>query len=156
MKELFGDEPYFRVMQLIDGIHHNSRKYAERYLKPLNMTYPQLGVLMVLHEEDGITQRELADLLETDTTTVTVLCDSLEKRGWLKRTSDATDRRVNRLVLTDNGRSIYEQALTLLHTGFEYMLANTPTDESKRAIPFLEELHRNIRALLEGGKGTTS
>ena len=43
MKALFEDDTYYRMMQLIDTIHIKSRKYAERQLRPLNMTYPQLA-----------------------------------------------------------------------------------------------------------------
>ena len=150
MKDLFENEPYYRMMQLIDNIHIKSRKYAERQLRPLNMTYPQLAALMVLHVEDGVRQRELADMLETDTTTVTVLCDSLQKRGWIKRIADSCDRRLKRIVLTDAGRDAYVEALKKLHSGLGYMNDKTPDEDSRRVMPFLEELHHNISSLLDG------
>jgi MarR family transcriptional regulator for hemolysin len=150
MNPLFEDAPYYRMMQLIDVIHIKSRKYAERQMKPLNMTYPQFAALMVLHIEDGIRQRRLAELLETDTTTVTVLCDSLEKRGWIKRNRDGADRRLKKITLTDKGRSVYLQAFENLRSGFSYMLDKTPVEEIRQFMPFLEELHGNIKALLEG------
>ena len=150
MKALFEDDPYYRMMQLIDAIHVKSRKYAERQLRPLNMTYPQLAALMVLNIEDGVRQRELADMLETDTTTVTVLCDSLQKRGWIKRVADSGDRRLKRIVLTEAGRRVYGEALEKLHSGLGYMHDKTPDEESKGVMPFLEELHGNISSLLDG------
>ncbi|MFC1920544.1 MarR family winged helix-turn-helix transcriptional regulator [Chloroflexota bacterium] len=150
MKALFEDDPYYRVMQLIDAIHIKSRKYAESQMRPLNMTYPQFAALMVLHIEDGVRQRRLAELLETDTTTVTVLCNSLEKRGWIKRINDESDRRLKRITLTDDGRRIYAEAFEKLHSGLSYMHDKTPVEEIREAMPFLEELHSNIKALLEG------
>jgi len=136
-------------MQLIDSIHIKNRQVAERALRPLDMTYPQLGTLMALHLGDGITQRELADALETDKTTVTVLCDSLEKKGWLKRTPDATDRRMKRIVLTESGRNAYSRALERLETEHEYMENRVSAAELERTIPFLEDLHRNVNGLLQ-------
>ena len=149
---LFENEPYFKLIQLVAGIHIKTRKFTERKLKQLNMTYPQLGALMALTRKDDITQRELAELLETDTTTAMVLCDSLEKRGWLMRTRDRNDRRVNRLIMTDNGRDVYAQAMNLIMTGYEYVFKRAPADELNKVLPFLERVYQHIKEVTEEGK----
>ena len=149
---LFDSEPYFKLIQLVAGIHIKTRKFTERQLKKLNMTYPQLGALMALLRKDDITQRELAELLETDTTTAMVLCDSLEKRGWLVRSRDKTDRRVNRLLLTDSGRDACAQALNTIQNGYEYVFTRTPPDELNRVIPFLEEVYQRIKEVYQQTK----
>jgi DNA-binding MarR family transcriptional regulator len=142
---LFENEPYFKLIQLVAGIHIRTRKFTERKIKKLNMTYPQLGALMALIRKDDITQSQLAELLETDNTTSMVLCDSLEKRGWLLRTRDKTDRRVNRLSLTDSGRDIYAQAMNLIHTGYEYVFNKTQPNEMNKLLPYLEQFYQRIK-----------
>ena len=142
---LFENEPHFRLIQLIAGIHIKTRQFTERRIKRLNMTYPQLGALMALVRKDDITQRELANLLESDTTTAMVLCDSLEKRGWLKRKRDKADRRVNRLVLTSAGRDAYGQAIALIQAGYEYVFSKTSPDELNQLLPLLDELYQHIK-----------
>jgi DNA-binding MarR family transcriptional regulator len=149
---LFENEPYFKLIQVVAGIHIKTRKFTERKLKQLNMTYPQLGALMALIRKDDITQRELAELLETDTTTAMVLCDSLEKRGWLIRKHDMNDRRVNRLILTDNGTDIYRQAMSLLMTGYEYVLKRAPSDELNKVLPILEKIYQHIKEVTQEDK----
>jgi MarR family transcriptional regulator for hemolysin len=148
---LFENEPFFYLIQLIAGIHIKTRKFTEQRIKKLNMTYPQLGALMALVRKDNITQRELAELLETDTTTTMVLCDSLEKKGWLKRKPDKTDRRANRLVLTDAGRNSCTQAIISIQTGYEYVMSKIPSDELNQVLPILEGLYQHIKEVsLEG------
>ena len=142
---LFKDEPYFKLIQLIAGIHIKTRQFTEKRIKSINMTYPQLGALMALVRKDDITQKELAHLLETDTTTAMVLCDSLEKKGWLKRKRDKKDRRINRLVLTDAGRNIYGQAMAMIKSGYQYILNRISTDELNMVLPFLENLYQNLK-----------
>ncbi|UCB44120.1 MAG: winged helix-turn-helix transcriptional regulator [Dehalococcoidales bacterium] len=146
---LFENEPYFKFIQLIAGIHIRTRKFTERRIKTLKMTYPQFGALMALVRKDNITQRELAELLETDATTAMVLCDSLEKKEWLIRKRDKTDRRVNRLILTNSGRNACAQAMDLIQTGYEYVLNKTPSDELNKVLPFLEEAYQNITKAFE-------
>ena len=149
---LFESEPYFKLIQVVAGIHIRTRRFTERKLKQLNMTYPQLGALIALVRKDDITQRELAELLETDTTTAMVLCDSLEKRGWLIRTPDGNDRRVNRLILTDNGKNIYTQAMKLIQTGYGYVFERTPSDELNKVLPFLGEIYQHIKEVTQEDK----
>lgn len=52
---------------------------------------------------------ELAALLGCDKTNVTGMVDRLEKRGLIVRETDARDRRVNRVVLTEEGWAMREK-----------------------------------------------
>lgn len=149
---LFEKEPYFKLIQLTAGIHIRTRRFTEQRIKPLNMTYPQLGALMALVRKDDITQRELAELLETDTTTAMVLCDSLQKKGWLERKRDKADRRVNRIVLTDAGRNIHSQAISLIQGGYEYVFSKSSPDKVNEVLPILEELYQHIKEVSSEGK----
>jgi DNA-binding MarR family transcriptional regulator len=112
------------------------------------MTAGQLGMLMRLSEEDDLPQVEFAERLEVDTTTIMVLCDSLEQRGWIQRVPDPRDRRVNRILLTDSGREAYRQALSLVQDGFDYMLKVTPVDEINRVSPFLKQLDYDLTSIV--------
>jgi DNA-binding MarR family transcriptional regulator len=151
---LFENESYFKLIQLVAGIHIKTRQFTERKIRNLNMTYPQLGALMALVRRDDIIQSELAGLLETDTTTVMVLCDSLEKRGWLVRTRDKTDRRVNRLILTNDGKDVYVKAMALIQPGYEYIFNKTHPDELKRVLPFLEQVYQHIKGAAQDKLGS--
>ena len=150
MNAFFEDDLYFRIIQLIDSISTHSRKHVEKQLKPLNMTYPQMGILMLLHRLDGLSQRELADLTETDTTNIMVICDSLEKRGWIKRIVHESDRRINKICLTEVGKKEYSRAKDILWNGITYIREQTSREEMERIKPFLEELDRHTKALYEG------
>jgi DNA-binding MarR family transcriptional regulator len=155
-KALTENEHYLNFLNLFRlnaGIYVRARRWIERRLKPLNMTFPQFGALMALSPRDGIAQRELAEMLETDTTTVMVICDSLAKKGWLTREPDAADRRVNRLVLTDSGRAVFAQAMPQIQAGIEPVMKGIPADDLERAAPVLEELYRNVTELLQQEAG---
>ncbi len=150
MNVFLEDELYFRVIQLIDSISAYNRRHVERHLKSLNMTYPQMAVLMLLHRADGISQRKLADLNETDTTNMMVICDSLEKRGWINRVIHENDRRIKRICLTEKGKKAYAEGQDILWKGINFMRGKTVTEDLKDVLLFLEELNRNTRALYDG------
>jgi len=138
------DEPHWRLFHLISGIYIKSRRLAEESLRPLNMTWPQFGALAQLARGDRITQRELAERLEADATTTMVLCDSLERKGWLNRMKDPSDRRVNRLVLTDEGREVFMEAYPIMLSGYQLFTGAISPEKIEVVMPILGELYGQI------------
>ena len=138
---------YEKLFFLISGIHIKTRRLIEQKLKPLDMTFPQLGAIMALSKKDNITQRELSEILDTDTTTIMVLCDSLEKKGLIKRVSDKSDRRINRIVLTKSGNDILTNALIIIEPNYGLLLNEISKDELQNTIPILEKLYQKIKQL---------
>lgn len=56
----------------------------------------------------SITQKQLADRMNTKESTVVRLLDRMEKEKMVRRVSSKTDRRVRYLELTETGRPLYE------------------------------------------------
>lgn len=83
---------------------------SQRLFRPHGLTAAQFNVLTLLAERpDGISQRELSDLLVVDRSNVTGLLDRLEKAGWVKRTDHPSDRRVYQVVITPEGRRLWSK-----------------------------------------------
>lgn len=138
------DEPHWKLFHLISGIYVKSRRLAEESLKPLNITWPQFGALAQLSRGDRITQRELAERLEADATTTMVLCDSLDRKGWLNRVKDPSDRRVNRLVLTDKGRRVFAEAYPIMLSEYQLFTEAISPEKIELVMPVLDELYGHI------------
>jgi len=73
----------------------------DRRMKALGLTRSQWWVLTHLYRNDGVTQAELADVLEIDRPALGRLLDRLEVSGWVTREDDTRDRRAKRVFLTD-------------------------------------------------------
>lgn len=76
------------------------RTTFDRRVKGMGLTRSQWWVLLHVFRNDGVTQSELADILEIEKATLGRLIDRLETNGWLTRESDAHDRRAKRIHLT--------------------------------------------------------
>ena len=81
---------------------------AKQRLAPYGVTPAQYALLKVLWEQDNQSGAELGERLVFDSSTMTGLLDRLEYAGLIKRQADATDRRMNRIVLTERGRDLQE------------------------------------------------
>ncbi|MBL8352347.1 MAG: MarR family transcriptional regulator [Burkholderiaceae bacterium] len=87
-------------------------------LAPLDLTYPQYLVMLVLWEADaqpgaGITVSQLGERLTLDSGTLTPLLKRLEAQGRLQRLRDAADERRVRLRLTAEGRALKARAVAI-------------------------------------------
>jgi DNA-binding MarR family transcriptional regulator len=79
---------------------------AKQRLSPYGVTPVQYALLKVLWEKDDQSGAELGERLLLDSATITGLLDRLEQAGLIERRAHATDRRVNRVVLTARGRDL--------------------------------------------------
>ncbi|MGC4240893.1 MAG: MarR family transcriptional regulator [Herbaspirillum sp.] len=85
-------------------------KAYKKILAPLEITYPQYLVMLVLWEKDGITVSELGTRLFLDSGTLTPLLKRMESMGLLHRNRDAGDERRVVVSLSDGGRALREKA----------------------------------------------
>lgn len=82
------------------------RTLADRRARAQGMTRAQWLILFRLRSRPGLTQRELAVLLEVEPITVGRLVDRLAARGLVERRADPADRRVWRLHLTPDAAPV--------------------------------------------------
>jgi DNA-binding MarR family transcriptional regulator len=64
----------------------------------------QLRLLMMMHG-GAVSPSDLADQMEVSLPTISKSLDGLERRGWIERAPDPTDRRRVLLVMTETGRA---------------------------------------------------
>ena len=79
-------------------------------LRPTGLGVAQFTLLQALTTAPGISQKQLASLLEIDSTTLTRTLAPLRSARWLRSTA-GDDRREVHLALTATGRRAYTRAL---------------------------------------------
>jgi DNA-binding MarR family transcriptional regulator len=79
-------------------------------LHPTGLHVTQFTLLQALNHVEEISQKQLAELLEIDSTTLTRTLAPLRTKGWLQSLA-AQDRRELRISLTAEGKQEYERAL---------------------------------------------
>src|ERR1700757_2598040 len=82
------------------------RNYINHRAKERGTTRAQWIVLFRLWQNEGLSQVDLAEVLELQPISLVRLLDRLVEHGLLERRSDPKDRRANRLFLTRAGRQL--------------------------------------------------
>lgn len=108
------------LLFLLNDVGRLLRVEADCRARAHGMTRAQWSILMWLERQPGLSQKELADLLEVEPITVARLVDRLEARGLVERRADPRDRRIWRLHLRPEAgpvlADIAAQRADLLHT----------------------------------------
>ncbi len=96
------------LLFLLYDVARLMRVRADQHARGMGMTRAQWVVLVWLERKPGITQNELASLVEVEPITIARLVDRLEARGVVERRHDPKDRRMRRLHLTPAAAPLLE------------------------------------------------
>lgn len=120
----------------------------EALIESGGLTGPQQSTMQVLVESDGLSLKDLSKELGLAHSTVSGIIDRLEKQGLVKRQTDEADRRLAKLVVTEQVRKFLRETWPALEMH--------PLAEALRAATLAEREQvlqgvRTLRRLLERG-----
>jgi DNA-binding MarR family transcriptional regulator len=101
----------------------------------------QFSALVYIWDEDGQTQRALAEKLYRDKTTVARLVAGIESLGFIRRAPGQEDAREKRIFLTESGKKLMAEVTQLVQDIL--LLAQKGIDP--REIQICKEVLRRIR-----------
>jgi DNA-binding MarR family transcriptional regulator len=143
--------PSGEVLEHMHAIMHLYRSAQQRGLRagPHDLAHMEIKVLGFFARHPGATQSDLAVHSGRDKAQLTRLIRGLRERGLLDAQLDAVDRRITRLALSEDGKSMYKALHA--HDGVLAEAALAGIDDAGRAT--LLALLARVRANLETGQG---
>ena len=97
------DHSYGLLLARVALIH---RLRISDYLTEHHLYVGQEMLLKCLWNHDGLSQKEIADLMGIQAATATRMVIRMERSGFVVRKTDPEDQRVSHVYLTDVGRSL--------------------------------------------------
>jgi len=153
------DQAVERWCRLMRGLHTakagQSRPWAE-----VHVTLPQLRVLSLLADTSGeaasgLSGRDLAARLGVGPSAVTPLVDRLVEHGLVRREEDRTDRRITRLLVTDQGQTLLERMFAGHRDLIANVLRHLEPDELAVVDRAFGVLQDGLRRVAEASTGST-
>ncbi|MFA5110996.1 MAG: MarR family transcriptional regulator [Desulfobaccales bacterium] len=108
------------------------------------ITAEQWAILRHLWEEDGLSQREIAEKAAKDKPNITRMLDALEKKHLIFRQPDPQDRRKYCIYLTREGRQLYERLSPLAQSLRQKVTANLTGPEIDSLKATLHKIYQNL------------
>jgi len=104
-----------------------------------------------LRDQEGLSQVDLADVLELQPISLVRLLDRLVEHGLVERRHDPRDRRANRLFLTESGRQLVDDLDSLRDSIASDVLHDVPTEAVQTTLETLREVKERIKGFGEPG-----
>ena len=103
-------------------LHKQWRRTVDRLLSPLGLSQALwLPLLHLAHADEAMRQKDLAQSLGLDSSSVVRLVDGLVAKAWVQRVDDS-DRRVKKVQLTDAGRAQVAHVEALINQAREQLM----------------------------------
>jgi DNA-binding MarR family transcriptional regulator len=115
-----------------------------RLLRPLNVSSAGGLVLGLLRDHGPMSPSELGERLIVTRATVTGLLDSLERRGYVRRTAHPSDRRSLVVELTPEGTAVLQQVRELVHRHETEWMSALSAAELRRYIALLHRIQDRV------------
>ena len=141
------DENY--IGYTITDVARLMRTVFERRVRALGLTRAQWLVIARVHRRPGLSQSEIADLLEIEKASAGRLIDRMQAKGWLERRDDRSDRRVNRLHLTKKAERIHGAIWPLAEATVDEALSDLSPEERRRLTGLMTRVKAKLQVLAE-------
>jgi DNA-binding MarR family transcriptional regulator len=121
------DDGYIGYM--LSDVARLIRTVFDRRVRDLGLTRGQWLVLTRVYRRPGVSQTELADMLEIDRASAGRMIDRMERGGWVERRADPSDRRINRLHLTAEARKVHADMWAIAEATVDDALSTLSAEE---------------------------
>jgi DNA-binding MarR family transcriptional regulator len=124
------------LRRIIRTIDLHSRSLEHRF----GLTGPQALVLREVQRREACPVGELARAAHLSQATITGIVDRLERKGMVRRTRSAEDKRRVLVTTTDQGTAVLAAAPPLLQDSFTAAFRSLPDGEQEEILAALERL----------------
>lgn len=133
-----------RFGRYISILHRQANVFFTKEFSKFEIGSGQYMFMIYLYRHDGISQEELSELVNIDKGTTAKAIKKLEELDFLTRSKDSTDKRINRIYLTQKAFNIKNDFFEILNN-WENRLTNNLTDEEiSEGLNVLSKLSQNV------------
>lgn len=126
---------------LVVYLHKNCNSDLFEAVGALDLSLSQIKLLHHLDDApDELTLKQGAELVRVSLPAASRLVDDLVRRGFVERNEDAQDRRMKRIRLTDDGRSVIRRLNAARLSGLEDFTLSLTEDERRALAQALDRL----------------
>lgn len=107
---------------------------------PHDITPGQFGVLIMIMENEGLSQSDLGSAVGIDRSTMVAVIDRLESRGLVIRAPSPNDRRSYALRLSEKGEELMRDLIPRIQDHDRGMVKDLSPEEVAQLIDFLRRI----------------
>ena len=135
-----------KIAVYINIVNCSLIKYFAKELSrnDINLTPEQYLVMDILWDAEVMSQQAIADIIQKDKNSVTKFIDSLEKKGLVYRQVNKTDRRVNNIVVSEEGMKLKAKTTEVAIGMMRNVLKNIKEEDLMALDKVMNQIKENI------------
>ena len=145
-----GDPDLLRIYEFVDLVAASARSFRQRErvvcAAALPITGASLSALALVARHGPLAVSELARRLHVEQSTASRQLRPLEAHGLVERKVDASDRRIARLTITEEGRHVLMRTREVALNDFDVALGDWSKAERARLAALLERFRGDLLA----------
>ncbi|MBE6342461.1 MAG: MarR family transcriptional regulator [Bacteroidales bacterium] len=110
----------------------------------INLTPEQYLVMDILWDQGTLSQQAIADIIQKDKNSVTKFIDSLEKKGLVSRVVNKNDRRINNIIVSEEGLKLKDKTTEVAINMMQNVLADISEDDLLIFDKVMNQIKSNI------------
>jgi DNA-binding MarR family transcriptional regulator len=152
-KKLPAAKPIVRIGVLVHDVARMRKTIFDQAVKEMGITRAQWWAMANLsrHKTEGMSQSDLARVLNVGKPTIGGLIDRLTEKGMIERRSQGDDRRVKNIYITDHGYDLIYYMSPIAANLNTVFLEGINDKDIKVAEAVLQQMKRNLQNLFESG-----
>ena len=120
-----------------------TRRFEQR-AQTLSLQLAQCKALVLLAENEGVSQTRLSQISEIDPVRLVRILDRLEAGGWAQRRRQPGDRRARSLAVTENAKPVLKLIWNVISDTYIEALQGVSIEEIGTMMKVLTRVHSNL------------
>ena len=137
------EELQHRSINLFRQTDQIMKRVIDKKVEDTGVYRSQHRLLMILGKHPDCSQTVIANKLEISPAAVAVSLKKLEKSGYITRSCDAEDNRMNHVVITEKGKKAIDQSILYFQEIENTMFEGFSNEELEMYTAFLERIISN-------------
>lgn len=135
---------------VISDVARLIRTAFDRRVRALGITRAQWLALTRLHRHPGVSQSDLAEMMEIERASAGRMIDRLEANGWVERRALDGDRRVKRVYLTPEAERVHGRIWGVAEATVEDALRDLSAQEGAQLMRLLSRVKKTLNEDTDG------
>jgi MarR family transcriptional regulator, transcriptional regulator for hemolysin len=136
-----------KLRELAFRLDEVARLYTRRFeqrAQTLSLQLAQCKALVLLAENEGVSQTRLSQISEIDPARLVGILDRLEAGGWAQRRPQPGDRRARSLAITEHAKPVLELIWNVISDTDVEALQGVSIEEIGTMVKVLTRVHSNL------------
>jgi MarR family transcriptional regulator, organic hydroperoxide resistance regulator len=142
-----------RVFQAMGRVMRLHRQALQKAMDDRGIHHSEAICLRIVAKNEGVSQRQLADMLHISQPQVTKVLQSLERNGFIVRRVDENDQRRTLAFLTPAGRDEEGRYRGSLDDYLNRSIGGLPEADRRELERLFNEIADRIETMMRGGGG---